>query len=99
MLACFELNTRYPVGDVPICLFGGGQRVSGLSICGPVCAEPAPCARIVYQKASVCVPVTVTPFTTDNGETEVFCCGPATVQCLGVSTSPETCENCLSDQD
>lgn len=140
LFACFELNTRYSVGDVPVCLFGGGQPLSGLSICGPVCREPAPCRRVVYQRASVCVPVTVTPFA-DNGDTQVFCCGPATiitgattcpgftetscsftitqdlcivvpltfgadpvvspatVQCLGVSTSPETCENCLPDED
>jgi hypothetical protein len=34
---CFELTTPYPIGDVEVCLFGGGTTARGLSICGPVC--------------------------------------------------------------
>lgn len=44
------------------------------------------CPATGYQAASVCVPVTVSPFATP-GETTTFCCGPPTVT-PGIVTCP-----------
>lgn len=61
MLLCFELTTPYPVGDNTVCLFGGGLTVNELSICGPVCKTSENCEVFGYQRANICVPVTVRP--------------------------------------
>lgn len=74
MKFCFELTTTYPVGPNPVCLFGGNTTAKGLSICGPVCGETEKCEATGFQKASVCVPVTVTPFAI-AGTPKTFCCG------------------------
>lgn len=44
------------------------------------------CPATGYQPASVCVPVTVTPFAT-AGETTTFCCGPPIIT-PGIVTCP-----------
>jgi len=75
---CFELTTVYPVGSSPVCLFGGGTTAKGLSICGPVCKQTGLCTTAGYQKASVCAPVTVTPFANAKS-TSTFCCGNASI--------------------
>lgn len=63
MSLCYELKTPYPVGEIPVCLYGDATVASGLGICGPVCPGGADaCMKTGYQTASVCVPVTVTPF-------------------------------------
>ncbi|MEG0144934.1 MAG: hypothetical protein RR739_02595 [Clostridia bacterium] len=36
--------------------------------------EPQTCPTVGYQSASICVPVTVTPFAT-TGTTQTICCG------------------------
>ncbi len=40
MQVCFSLVRPYAVGPVNLCLFGGGQTASGLTICGPSPAVP-----------------------------------------------------------
>ncbi len=74
MTFCFELTTAYLRGNNAVCLFGGGQTASGLSICGPVCNGGNTCEAVGYQPASVCVPVTVTPFA-NPGTPITHCCG------------------------
>lgn len=77
MTVCYELNVVYPVGPTNLCLFGGGETKSGLSICGPVCnGEPVEetCPAVGYVSASVCSPVTVTPFV-NTLPTTTICCG------------------------
>jgi len=76
---CFELTSPYPIGPNLVCLFGGGTTATGLSICGPVCGTfNTTCDVAGYQKATVCVPVTVKPFA-DAGSTTTYCCGSPTV--------------------
>lgn len=74
MQLCFELTVPRPVGGMNVCLFGGGVTKQGLTICGPVCLEPGPCPVVGYQKSTVCVPVTVTPFAV-AGTPVTTCCG------------------------
>ena len=88
MRFCFELTTPRPVGPNFVCLFGGDTTASGLSICGPVCSEPQTCDATGFQKATVCVPVTVTPFAIASPST-TLCCGdpivtPGVQICPGV---------------
>lgn len=73
---CFELTVPRDIGPNPVCLFGGGATVQGLSICGPVCDGNGnvTCEGVAFQRLSVCVPVTVTPFA-NRGPTTTFCCG------------------------
>ncbi len=59
MQVCFSLVRPYAVGPVNLCLFGGGQTASGLTICGPSCGSTESCESTFYQKETVCVPVTV----------------------------------------
>lgn len=76
---CFELNTTYPVGDNTVCLTGGGETVNSLSICGPACGvTPPTCTVTAYQLATVCQPVTITPFAT-HGTVTTVCCGDAEI--------------------
>lgn len=88
MLICYELTNKYPVGPNLVCLAGEIESVTGLSICGPVCAEAQVCEAVGYQPATLCVPVTVTPFAIP-GKTVTYCCGspivtPGTTPCEGV---------------
>ncbi len=62
MKLSYELVAPYPVGPVPVSLFGDSTSVSGLSICGPVCEGTQVYETVGVQNATVCVPVTVTPF-------------------------------------
>ena len=79
MRVCFELLKTYPVGPVRVCVKGGQQTQNGLFICGPVCeAVQNDCGTSVYQRLSVCVPVTVTPFAY-AGEVTTACCGDPVV--------------------
>ena len=92
MSVCFELLTPYPVGATRVCVKGGTTALSNLFVCGPACEEPQQtCATTAYQRARVCVPVTVTPWAY-AGETETHCCGnavitPGTVVCAGAQRS------------
>lgn len=88
MTFCFELTVPYNIGPNVACLFGGGVTANQLSICGPICGEiPQRCQATAYQRSTVCVPVTITPFA-NNGETVTFCCGDPTItpvpDCEGV---------------
>ncbi|MDD4698663.1 MAG: hypothetical protein PHV07_00175 [Oscillospiraceae bacterium] len=75
---CFELTTPYPIGPNNVCLFGGNETKSGLSICGPACKSIQTCEKTAYESSTVCVPVTVTPFAT-AGTTTTTCCGTPVV--------------------
>lgn len=87
MRFCFSLTSPYPVGSAPVCLYGGGVTAAGLSICGPVCEPTEACPVIGYQRATVCVPVTVTPYVY-TGESASYCCSapavtPGVASCAG----------------
>jgi len=75
---CFELTTPYPVCPNEVCLFGGNVTADTLSICGPCCGSSEVCESVGYQPATVCVPVTVTPFA-NPGTTTTTCCGPTVI--------------------
>lgn len=88
MKVCFELTTPYPVGPNLVCVFGGSVGISELSICGPVCGETQTCTAKGFQRATICVPVTVKPFAI-AGATKTTCCGKAVIrpgedECEGV---------------
>jgi hypothetical protein len=76
LTVCFELTVPRDVGPNPVCLFGGGVTAQGLSICGPSCNGNGneTCEGVAFQRLSVCVPVTITPFA-NEGQTTTFCCG------------------------
>lgn len=64
MRICFELMVAREVAGINVCLFGGGITAEGLMICGPICEkqEERGCPVVGYQRTTVCVPVSVTPF-------------------------------------
>ena len=74
MQFCFELTVPRVVGGIDTCLFGGGVTAQGLTICGPTCEEMGECPIVAYQKSTVCVPVSVTPFAI-VGTPVTTCCG------------------------
>lgn len=74
MQVCFELTVPRAVGPNGVCMFGGGVTVNSLAICGPSCAANVQCPVVGYQSASVCVPITVTPFA-KVGVPVTTCCG------------------------
>lgn len=75
MRICFELTTAREVAGIDTCLFGGNTTAEGLMICGPTCAkQEGACPVIGYQRSTVCVPVTVTPFA-HVGAPITTCCG------------------------
>ena len=76
MKVCFSLGTVYTIGPVNVCLFGGNTTATGLTVCGPVCGSGESCESIFYQKESICVPVTITPYATP-GTATATCCGNA----------------------
>lgn len=90
MQICFSLVRPYAVGPVNLCLFGGGQTASDLTICGPSCGSTESCESTFYQKETVCVPVTVSPFA-HPGTARTICCGDPVIhtgpQCPGSKTS------------
>lgn len=84
MKFCFELTVPRVVGGIDLCLFGGGVTAQGLEICGPTCEQQGSCPVVGYQRSTVCVPVTVTPFAT-VGTPVATCCGDPIV------TAGDTC--------
>ncbi len=75
MVVSFELTTTHAIGPVAVCVYGGQTSHNNLTMCGPVCGEvETTCPAVGYQRASVCVPVTVTPFAS-VGDTTTYCCG------------------------
>ena len=79
MRLCFELTVAREVAGIDVCLFGGNTTAEGLTICGPVCEEQnGDCPAVGYQRSTVCVPITVTPFAR-VGTPTTTCCGAATV--------------------
>jgi hypothetical protein len=77
MVVTFELTVPHPIGPVTVCVFGGGTALNDLAICGPVCGEVVTtCPAMGFQRARLCVPVTITPFA-NTGDTTTFCCGAA----------------------
>lgn len=84
MRICFELETIYEIGEVDICLFGGNTTAQGLTLCGPVCSKPdGACPAVGYQRSTVCVPVTVTPYA-QVGTPITTCCGAPVVTSGGI---------------
>ena len=92
MEVCIVLAEPYSIGPVNVCIFGGNTTATGLMICGPVCGGAEPCDSVFYQKETVCVPVTVTPFA-NPGTIRTTCCGDPIVRtgtdsaCQGSRTS------------
>lgn len=84
MQVCITMASVYTVGPVNVCVFGGNTTATGLTICGPSCGSTNPCENVFYQKETVCVPVTVTPFA-KPGTATATCCGEPVV------TSGATC--------
>lgn len=86
MQVCITFNKNYAVGATNVCVFGGNTTATGLMICGPACGEENPCESTFFQKETVCVPVTVTPFATP-GKAKANCCGKPVInpgnQCPG----------------
>lgn len=79
MRICFELTVAREVTGVDVCLFGGNTTANELSICGPGCeAQESGCPVVGYQRSTVCVPVTVTPFA-HVGTPVASCCGAPVV--------------------
>lgn len=82
MEVCFSLAAPYAVGPVNVCAFGDHTTATELSICGPVCSEIHSCESTFFQRETVCVPVTVTPFA-NPGEAKATCCGKPIVTSQG----------------
>lgn len=79
MRVCFELTTAREVAGIDVCLFGGNTTAEGLTICGPGCERlDRGCPVVGYQRSTVCVPVTVTPFAR-VGTPVTSCCGGSVV--------------------
>ena len=80
MQICFELTEAREVAGIDVCLFGGNTTARGLTICGPICEKQGDgsCPVVGYQRSTVCVPVTVTPFA-HVGTPVTNCCGEPVV--------------------
>lgn len=74
MQVCITLAKTYAVGPVTVCVKGGTTFANNLTICGPVCGGVPSCESTFFQKETVCVPVTVTPFANSKNAT-ARCCG------------------------
>lgn len=75
MRICFELTAARKVAEIDVCLFGGNTTAEGLRICGPICEmQEKGCPVVGYQRSTVCVPITVTPFA-HVGTPTTSCCG------------------------
>lgn len=90
MQVCITLEQTYAIGPVNVCVFGDDTTATGLSICGPVCGGTTSCETTFFQKETVCVPVTVTPFAKSEGA-NARCCGNPVVtmqdKCPGTKKS------------
>lgn len=91
MQVCITMAEPFTVGPVNVCVFGGNVTATGLAICGPVCGEVEhSCKSTFFQKETVCVPVTVTPFAMP-GDAKATCCGHPMInnngRCNGNQTS------------
>lgn len=87
MNVCFTLARAFAVGVSRLCVKGGQTALSTLSICGPACSSVQACSTLVNQRATVCVPITVTPYAV-TGVIGTQCCGAPVVSlgraaCLG----------------
>lgn len=97
MSISLELNAPYPIGPVPITLYGENASASGLTICGPVGENQIGQAPQIYEKvglqtAIVSVPVTVTPFA-HAGKPKVVCCGDPVIT-SGAKCPPQRNKSC-----
>lgn len=100
MTVCLTLARPFGVGPMPVCLYGGGEAATGLSICGPALENGASCPAVAYQEVDVCVPVTVTPYAT-VGDVRVRCCGAPMVSAGAAScagTEGGTCSFTVSQR-
>lgn len=80
MRICFELTVARQVDGIGVCLFGGNTTAQGLAICGLICEKQGgSCPVVGYQRSTVCVPVTVTPFAR-VGTPVANCCGEPVVK-------------------
>lgn len=90
MRVCITMTEPSAIGPVNLCLYGGNTTATGLTICGPACSAASSCSSTFYQKETVCVPVSVTPFAAP-GTAKATCCGQPTVtpngRCSGGRTS------------
>lgn len=77
MQLCFELTEPRPIGATAVCVSGGGLTLNDLSVCGPACESPEQSVT-AYYRASVCAPVSVTPYAV-AGEPEISLCGEAEI--------------------
>lgn len=78
MQVCITLAQPFGIGPVNVCVFGGNTTATGLTICGPVCGSVPSCESTFFQKETICVPVTVTPFAMSKNAT-ARCCGEPVV--------------------
>lgn len=84
MRICLELTVAREVAGIEVCLFGGNTTADGLQICGPTCKKQSGgCPVVGYQRSTVCVPVTVTPFA-HVGTPITSCCGDPVVTAGGI---------------
>ena len=84
---CFELKSVYSLGEMTVCLFGGSTATNALAICGPVCTAPPPpgdCEVKAFQRAAICVPVTVVPYAYPGDVTTICCGDPVITPYLGL---------------
>lgn len=78
MQVCITLAQPFGIGPVNVCVFGGNTTATGLTICGLVCGSVPSCESTFFQKETICVPVTVTPFAMSKNAT-ARCCGEPVV--------------------
>lgn len=79
MSVCFTLARAFPIGAVTVCVKGGQTSLHSLAICGPVCSSTPSCSATVAQRATLCVPVTVSPYAT-TGVITTACCGAPRIE-------------------
>lgn len=91
MQVCITLTQPYAIGPVNVCAFGGNTTATGLSICGPVCGNIPSCGSTFYQKETVCVPVTITPFATSKAATARCCGNPVVSKQASCPRGEKTC--------
>lgn len=91
MQVCITLAKTYPIGPVNVCVFGEKTTATGLTICGPVCGGMPSCESTFFQKETVCVPVTVTPFATSKNATARCCGNPVVTKQDSCPRGEKTC--------